>query len=94
MKPAKWTKDPWCAVGGWIEVERDDIPDIANFWPESMGQGHLHRSTDEMLANAALAADAPNMIRLLVDIAKHYGIENMPSDIGCRISALLEAHAA
>ena len=86
-----WTKEVWHSVGAWIEVERDDIPDIANFDPAAMGQQNLPRSQAEIFANARLAADAPSMLALLVDISEHFS-GAMPDDLYLRVNRILDDH--
>lgn len=68
FKP-KHTKGNWYAVGYWVEHEDDDVPDICNCDPESMGQEG--RSYDEITANARLLAAAPAMFELLAEVANH-----------------------
>ena len=64
------TKGRWIAVGNWIEHEDDDVPDIANFDPASMGQEG--RSTGESAANALLCAAAPGMLEVLQAYIDNY----------------------
>lgn len=67
MKP-KHTPGPWYPVFGRIEIEGNDIADIASFYPRDMGQGHLKRSTEEIIANAKIAAAALPMLDALQNI--------------------------
>lgn len=60
---SKHTPGHWMAVGHWIEHTDDDVPDIANFDPASMGQEG--RSDKEILANVRLCAMAPAMLTTL-----------------------------
>lgn len=62
---SKHTPGPWIAVGSWVEVESDDIPDICTCDPNHMGQASLHRSDEEVVANARLIAAAPEMLAML-----------------------------
>jgi len=64
------TKGRWMAVGNWIEHEDDDVPDIANFDPRSMGQEG--RSVSESSANAMLCAAAPGMLEVLQAYIDNY----------------------
>lgn len=64
------TPGNWMAVGAWIEHLDDDVPDIANFDPASMGQEG--RSDDEVCANARLCAAAPDMLFALKLVASHW----------------------
>lgn len=64
------TKGHWIAVGDWIEHEDDDVPDIANFNPISMGQER--RSSSETNANALLCAAAPGMLEVLQAYIDNY----------------------
>ena len=68
---AKHTPGPWYAVGAWVEHEKDDVADICNCDPESMSQGHLGRSYDEMAANARLIAAAPDLLKACEAIWKY-----------------------
>jgi hypothetical protein len=64
----KHTPGPWFAVGAWVEIEDDDVPDICTCNPEDIGQEG--RSDEEICANARLIAAAPdllNALRLLYD---------------------------
>jgi len=61
--PTKHTPGPWRAVGAWVEHEKDDVADVCNCDPESMGQKHFGRSMGEMMANARLCAAAPELLR-------------------------------
>jgi len=67
----KHTRGPWHAVGRWVEHEKDDVADICNCDPESMGQGHLGRSDAEMAANARLIAAAPDLLKACEAIWKY-----------------------
>lgn len=62
---AKHTPGPWHCVGIWVEHEDDNVADICDCDPASMGQGHLGRTYDEMRANAKLIAAAPDMLEFL-----------------------------
>lgn len=62
---AQHTPGRWYPVGSWVEVEDEDIPDICACHPVDMGQGHLHRSDAEILANARLIAAAPYLLKAL-----------------------------
>lgn len=86
-----FTTEPWIAVGAWIEVERDDIPDIASFDPAAMGQDLLPRSYEEICANAELAADAPSMLEILADVWNECR-DGMPRDLRDHIREMLDAH--
>jgi len=72
MSKSKHTPGPWYAVGRWVEHENEKIADICNCDPESMGQGHLNRSDDEIRANARLIAAAPDMLNALEMLARVY----------------------
>ena len=62
---SNYTKCRWIAVGGWVEVEDDNIPDICTCDPEDMGQDYLERSEQEIMANARLIAAAPDLLLAL-----------------------------
>jgi hypothetical protein len=70
-KKHKHTPGTWYPVGYWVEVESDDVPDICTCNPADMGEGHLHRSDEEILANVHLIAAAPAMLDAL-DAARDY----------------------
>ncbi len=55
----------WYPVGCMIEVESDDVADIAVFDPSAFEQENLGRPADEILANVWLCAAAPEMWRAL-----------------------------
>ena len=74
---SNYTKCRWIAVGGWVEVEDDNIPDICTCDPEDMGQDYLERSEQEIMANARLIATAP----LLLEAAKKI-MENLDGMAG------------
>jgi hypothetical protein len=59
------TPGPWIAVGAWVEVEDDNIPDICTCEPSDIGQGHLARTYKEIMANARLIAAAPDLLEAL-----------------------------
>lgn len=59
------TPGPWIAVGAWVEVEDDNIPDICTCEPSDIGQGHLARTDKEIMANARLIAAAPDLLEVL-----------------------------
>jgi len=61
----KHTQGPWYAVGMWVEFEDDDKPDICTCNPKDFEQGHLHRSAEEIYANARLIAAAPDLLEAL-----------------------------
>lgn len=62
------TPGPWFAVGSWVEHADDDVADICNCDPASMEQGHLNRSYNEVVANAMLIAEAPELLACLIDV--------------------------
>lgn len=62
-KKATFTKGQWMAVGAWVEHLGDDVPDICNCDPSSMGQEG--RSYEEACANARILAAAPAMLNAL-----------------------------
>lgn len=74
---SEYTKGQWFAVGAWVEVEDDNIPDICTCNPEDMGQDYLGRSDEEIVANARLIAAAP----LLLEAAKKI-MENLDGMAG------------
>lgn len=82
----KHTPGPWYAVGSWVEHANDEVPDICNCDPESMGQAHLGRSYDEMLANSRLIAAAPDMLKMLQLILR---IPETPTPIVNTASAII-----
>jgi len=59
------TPGPWIAVGTWVEVENDNIPDICICGPNDIGQGNLARTDKEIMANARLIAAAPELLEAL-----------------------------
>lgn len=59
-----YTPGIWYPIGSWIEHEDNNVPDIANFDPESFGQEG--RSSAEIHANVRLAAAAPEMLAALI----------------------------
>lgn len=61
----KHTSGPWIAVGGLVEVENDNIPDICTCNPHDFGQAHLKRNVLEVLSNARLIAAAPDLLNAL-----------------------------
>lgn len=67
---SKHTPGPWFAVGGWVEVERDDIADICSCCPEDFGQEHIGRNYKEVMANARLIAAAPELLSALKEIVQ------------------------
>lgn len=46
------TKEPWYAVGAWVENPNDDAPDICNCDPAAMAQAHFDQSYEVTCANA------------------------------------------
>lgn len=64
-KRAKHTPGPWYQVGAWVEHADDKVADICTCNPEDIGQGHLGRTHQEMVANATLIAAAPDMLKAL-----------------------------
>ncbi|MFZ9327870.1 MAG: hypothetical protein ACO24H_10570 [Polynucleobacter sp.] len=64
----KHTSGPWIAVGGLVEVENDNIPDICTCNPHDFGQAHLKRNVLEVLSNARLIAASPQMLAALNQI--------------------------
>jgi hypothetical protein len=74
---SKHTKGLWVAVGPWVELATGDTtnPDICDCDPASFGQGHLHRSQEEVLANARLISYAPYMYRVVEKLAKSGDLE-------------------
>lgn len=74
---SKHTPGPWIAVGSWVEVEDDDIPDICTCDPNHMGQASLPRSDEEVVANARLIAAAPEMLEALEQFS---GVMDRASD--------------
>ncbi len=65
---AKHTPGPWLQVGAWVEVERDDIPDICTCNPRDIGQDHLKWNWKTVHANARLIAAAPDLLEALKDV--------------------------
>lgn len=65
MTRVKHTPGPWHQIGFWVEHEDDDVADICLCDPEDLGQGHLKRSADEIIANARLIAAAPDLYAAL-----------------------------
>lgn len=63
---SKFTDCQWIAVGGMVEVEDDRIADICSCYPYDMGQDHLKRSEEEIMANARLIAAAPALLDALL----------------------------
>lgn len=72
---SKHTPGPWYPVGGWVEVEDDDIADICTCHPADFGQGHLERSDKEIMANARLIAAAPDMLKVLKYLVRRFPAE-------------------
>ncbi len=66
----KHTKGEWIAVGYWVEHPDDKVADICDCNPECMGQGHLGRTPEEIVANARLIAAAPELLTALQAIVK------------------------
>lgn len=69
------TPGPWVAVGYWVEHPDDDVADICTCNPADLGQEHLARSDDEIVANARLIAAAPELLALAERVAA------MPDDL-------------
>ena len=59
------TPGQWIAVGAWVEHDDDNVADICTCDPAAMGQAHLTRSVEELMANARLIAAAPDLIEAL-----------------------------
>jgi len=59
MSAPKHTPVPWVAVGRFVEVADDNVPDICTTDPAAIGQQDLPRSYAECCANARLIAAAP-----------------------------------
>lgn len=93
----KPTRKRWHAVAGMIEVEEDDTPDIASFYPGDFGQGHLERTHEEIWANCRLAAAAPDLLVALEKAVAMYGKPggpwNVPSEPGTWVSEAKDAIA-
>lgn len=64
----KYTQGSWIAVGGLVEVEDDNIPDVCSCYPADFGQVLLSRSEEEIAANAKLIAQAPNMAVVIKEL--------------------------
>ena len=62
---AKHTPGPWIAVGAWVEVPNDKVPDICTCDPAAIGQEKLPRTHAQQCANARLIAAAPDLLELL-----------------------------
>ena len=54
------TKEPWYAVGAWVENPNDDAPDICNCDPAAMAQAHFDQSYEVTCANARRIAACVN----------------------------------
>ena len=61
------TKEPWVAVGAWVENPNDDEPDICNCDPAAMGQEGLGQSYDTTCANASRIATCVNACAGIAD---------------------------
>jgi hypothetical protein len=61
----------------WVEIEDDDKPDICTCNPEDFEQGHLHRSAEEIYANAKLIAAAPDLLNALIQMLDAYEIPSV-----------------
>jgi hypothetical protein len=72
---AKHTPGPWLQVGAWVEVERDDIPDICTCNPRDIGQDHLKWNWKTVHANARLIAAAPDLLEALNAMLTHMGMD-------------------
>lgn len=65
---SKHTPGTWYAVGAWVEMEDDNVADICTCNPADIGQEHLGRSDEEIMANARLIAAAPDMLEALQEL--------------------------
>lgn len=92
----RFTQAQWHAVAGRIEVEEDDIPDIASFYPEDFGHTNPRltpRPHEEIIANTALAADAPWMLHLLREAHKASAkAQLLDTDVMQSIRHVLDRH--
>lgn len=61
----KHTPGPWIAVGGYVENPDDSKADICSCEPADFGQRGLHRTVEEICANARLIAAAPELLEAL-----------------------------
>ena len=63
----KFTKGEWYAVGSWVEHDDmdDGVADICNCDLASMGQEHLKRTDEEVMANAQLISASPELLQSL-----------------------------
>jgi hypothetical protein len=68
MSAPKHTPGPWVAVGRFVEVADDNVPDICTTDPAAIGQQNLPRSYAECCANARLIAAAPELLEALKEL--------------------------
>jgi hypothetical protein len=70
------TPGTWYAVGAYVEHDDDSVADICSCDPATIGQKHLGRSYEEIIANAKLIAAAPDLLEALerIAIANEYDI--------------------
>lgn len=89
----KHTSGPWVAVGGLVEVENDNIPDICTCNPHDFGQAHLKRNVLEVLSNARLIAAAPDLLAALKVAEKAMQADISGIDIGASFEQIRAAIA-
>jgi hypothetical protein len=69
-KQVAHTPGQWHAVGTWVEIEDDRVPDICSCDPRTIDQEG--RSDAEMAANARLIAAAPDLLKALQELEQAY----------------------
>jgi hypothetical protein len=73
---AKHTPGRWIAVGGWVEIDNDDVPDICTCTPSDFGHRADERKWSEVEANSRLIAAAPELLEALRDLM-HWQVTNV-----------------
>lgn len=77
------TPGPWYAVGWYVETEDDDVADICQCNPQVFDPGQPYRSEEEICANAALIAQAPDLlerVRELEEVLEWKELENKSNE--------------